>query len=93
MHKWYFCGVDGPISWNTDRERAFRFSSREDAEGAAKALNSGRHLITPSDGGARLRFHNFRVEEASQNSFLICFDAEPESGLPKTLSGAIMPTQ
>ncbi len=82
MHKWYFCSVDGPnIAWEKDRERAFKFSSKEDAEPEATLLNSGHHLIAPSDGGARLRFHNFRVEEAGQNSFVICFDAEPESGL------------
>ena len=84
MHKWYFCSVDGPnITWEKDSERAFKFSSKEIAEQNAKLLNSGRHLITPAEGDARLLFHNFRVEEAGQGSFLICFDAEPESGLRK----------
>ena len=85
MHKWYFCGSDGPnITWEKDRERAFKFSSKSDAERDTNLLNSGRHVITPSDGGARLQFHNFRVEEVSQNSFVICFDVEPESGLKRT---------
>ncbi|MGA7948483.1 MAG: hypothetical protein WCF73_06335 [Candidatus Sulfotelmatobacter sp.] len=83
MHKWYFCSVDGPnITWEEkDRERAFKFSSKGDAERDTKLLNSGHHLIPQSDGGARLWFHNFRIEEAGQNNFLICFDAEPESSL------------
>jgi len=84
MHKWYFCSVDGPnIAWKEDHGTALKFSSKEDAERETKLLNSGLHLITPSDGGARLRFHNFRAEEVSENTWVVGFDVEPESGLRK----------
>jgi hypothetical protein len=84
MHKSYFCSVDGPnITWEKDREKAFKFPSKEAAEQDSNLLNSGRHLITPCDGGARLQFHNFRVEEVGPNNFVICFDVEPESSMSK----------
>jgi hypothetical protein len=82
MYKWYFYGVDAPqIAWNGNRDKAFKYSSRESAQQESDLLNRGHHLIRPSDGGARLLFHNFRVEETSDNTFVICFDAEPQSRL------------
>jgi hypothetical protein len=84
MYKWYFYGVDAPnIVWQMEREKAFKFPSREIAKQESDLLNRGHHLITPSEGGGKLRFHNFRVEDGGDNTFVICFDAEPEFGFPR----------
>ena len=80
MHKWYFCGVDGRnIAWAQDRDKAFRFASKEKAEQESALLNSGHHLITPSDGGPRVLFHNFRAAKEGHD-FIVCFDAETATG-------------
>jgi hypothetical protein len=83
MYKWYFHGVDGTnIVWHREQEKAFTFPSKEIVEREVKLLNSGHHLITPSEGGARLLFHNFRVEEG----FRFRVEANDETVLTDSVS-------
>lgn len=77
-HKWYFHGVDsrggGPIEWRLSPDKAYAYNSRDAAQVQADLLNRGVHYITEDETGKKHHFHHFRVENAGENLFVICFD-------------------